>query len=407
MSSKPKPNSGKLNGEHGLVPKLRFPAFQAAAPWDLKRGDALFDAINNRSAPPGLPVLAITQEHGAIPRDHIDYHVSATAESIATYKEVCVGDFIISLRSFQGGIEYSRFHGICSPAYVILRRKGKGSDDYFRHLFKSARFIQQLNRNIEGLRDGKMISYAQFSEQMVPVPDSEEQEKIADCLNSVDNLIAAHDRRLAALQAHKRGLMRDLFPCDGETIPRLRFLEFRGGPQWENTTLATVGTMRAGDFVAASEIADTPGPALFPCYGGNGLRGYTKTFTHDGEYALIGRQGALCGNAFLVEGKFHATEHALVVTPAPGVNVAWLYHALECLNLNRFSIGQAQPGLSVTVLQAVPIAIPKGESEQQRIADCLSSLNETIAAEVAGLATLRTHRNGLMQRLFPILKERV
>jgi type I restriction enzyme, S subunit len=401
MSSKPKPNSVKGDGDRGLVPKLRFPSFRAAPAWGLKRGDALFDVVNNRSAAPGLPVLAITQEHGAIPRDHIDYHVSATAESIATYKEVCVGDFIISLRSFQGGIEYSQFHGICSPAYVILRRRGEGSDDYFRHLFKSARFIQQLNRNIEGLRDGKMVSYAQFSEQLILVPEPTEQEKIAKCLTSLDDVIAAQGRRVEALKAHKNVLMQHLFPQKGQTLPRLRFPEFHNAEEWVDTTLAAVGTMKAGEFVSASHIADTPDSDSFPCYGGNGLRGYTKTFTHRGKYALIGRQGALCGNAFLVDGKFHATEHALVVTPASGVDVAWLHHALGFLNLNRFSIGQAQPGLSVTVLQAVPIALPKDEAEQRRIAHCLSSIDGVIAAEAAALAALKEHKSGLMQQLIP------
>ena len=91
-----------------VVPKRRFPEFRGAPEWNTPRGDTLFDSINNRSAAPGLRVLAITQEHGAIPRDQIDYHVSVTAESVASYKEVCEGDFIISLRSFQGGIEHSR-----------------------------------------------------------------------------------------------------------------------------------------------------------------------------------------------------------------------------------------------------------------------------------------------------------
>jgi type I restriction enzyme, S subunit len=95
-----------------LVPKLRFPEFRDSPEWSAPRGDSLFDTVNNRSATPGLPVLAITQEHGAIPREQIDYHVSVTAESVASYKEVCEGDFIISLRSFQGGIEYFRSLGI-------------------------------------------------------------------------------------------------------------------------------------------------------------------------------------------------------------------------------------------------------------------------------------------------------
>ena len=194
------------------VPRLRFPEFRNAPDWSTLRGDTLFDSINNRRAAPGLPVLAVTQEHGAIPRDQTDYHVSVTAKSVASYKEVCEGDFIISLRSFQGGVEYSWYHGICSPAYMILRRKGGGNGHFFRHLFKSARFIQQLTRNIEGIRDGKMISYAQFSEQYLPVPEPPEQQKIADCLSSLDDLIATEDRKLEALRQHKQGLLQQLFP---------------------------------------------------------------------------------------------------------------------------------------------------------------------------------------------------
>ena len=194
------------------MPCLRFPEFSDAPQWSTPRGDTLFASINNRCAVPGLPILAITQEHGAIPRDQIDYHVSVTAESVASYKEVREGDFIISLRSFQGGIEYSRYHGICSPAYVILRRKGGGYDQFFRHLFKSERFIQQLTRNIEGIRDGKMISYAQFSEQLLPVPEPPEQQKIATCLSSLEDVLAAQAGKIDALKRQKQGLLQQLFP---------------------------------------------------------------------------------------------------------------------------------------------------------------------------------------------------
>src|SRR5690348_10383574 len=125
------PTSSKetaMSNNSKLMPKLRFPEFRDCPGWDAPNGNELFDPIDRRPAAPGLPILAITQEHGAIPRDQIDYHVSVTESSIASYKEVKPADFIISLRSFQGGIEYSNFHGICSPAYVILKRKGDGED---------------------------------------------------------------------------------------------------------------------------------------------------------------------------------------------------------------------------------------------------------------------------------------
>ena len=115
MSSKTKTAATKEEAAPALVPKLRFPEFREADEWSLETGDSLFDQINDRNPEPGLPVLAITQEHGAIPRHLIDYHVSVTEKSIESYKVVRIGDFIISLRSFQGGIEYSRYHGRRAP----------------------------------------------------------------------------------------------------------------------------------------------------------------------------------------------------------------------------------------------------------------------------------------------------
>src|SRR3546814_13360634 len=110
--------------------------------------------------------------------------------------------------------------------------KGDGFSDYFKHLFKSARFILQLTRNIEGLRDGKMISYKQFSDQLIPIPKPDEQQKIANCLSSLAEVIAAQGRQVEALKARKRGLRQQLFAREGDTRPRLRFPAFRHAPAW-------------------------------------------------------------------------------------------------------------------------------------------------------------------------------
>lgn len=104
-----------------LVPRLRFPEFRTNI--DFFNGNLLFEQISNKNHNSDLPILAITQDRGAIPRNEIDYNITATEKSISTYKVVEVGDFIISLRSFQGGIEYSNYKGICSPAYIVLRKK--------------------------------------------------------------------------------------------------------------------------------------------------------------------------------------------------------------------------------------------------------------------------------------------
>jgi type I restriction enzyme S subunit len=194
------------------VPRLRFPEFWGAGDWDFFNGDKVFDQISNKNHNSDLPILAITQEYGAVPRNQIDYHVIVTEKSVESYKVVEVGDFIISLRSFQGGIEYSNHQGICSPAYVILRNKIEIEQMYFKYYFKTEFFIQNLSKNIEGIRDGKMVTYKQFSELFLPIPSIFEQQKIAATLFSLDDLIKTQNQKLEALKKHKKGLMQQLFP---------------------------------------------------------------------------------------------------------------------------------------------------------------------------------------------------
>lgn len=197
------------------VPALRFPEFSDAEEWVYLEGNKVFEQISNRKHSSNPPILAISQEHGAVPRDLIDYKVIVSEEGIENYKVVEIGDFIISLRSFQGGIEYSAYNGICSPAYIILRKRLDVDNQFFKYYFKSRAFIRDLNKNLEGIRDGKMVSYKQFSEILLPIPsihNKKEQQKIADCLSSVDDLITAQTNRLEALKSHKKGLMQQLFP---------------------------------------------------------------------------------------------------------------------------------------------------------------------------------------------------
>ncbi|WP_312915281.1 restriction endonuclease subunit S [Candidatus Competibacter phosphatis] len=149
-------------------------------------------------------------------------------------------------------------------------------------------------------------------------------------------------------------------------VPRLRFPEFREAGEWEEQPLSMCCHLQAGKFVRASDIQETASADIYPCYGGNGLRGYTQTFTHSGRYPLIGRQGAQCGNINLANGKFHATEHAVVVTANQEVNTVWLFYNLLKMNLNQYATGQAQPGLSVENLDKLIVRIPEDEKEQQK-----------------------------------------
>ena len=406
-----KTTATKEAGSPTLVPKLRFPEFRAAAGWTLEAGDSLFDQINDRNPEPGLPILAITQEHGAIPRHMIDYHVSVTEKSIESYKVVRVGDFIISLRSFQGGIEYSRYHGICSPAYVILRLRGKGGDEYFRHYLKTDRFIRILTKNLEGLRDGKMISYTQFSELRIPTPEPAEQQKIAECLSSVDELIAAQARKVDALKTHKKGLMQQLFPREGETQPRLRFPEFKNARAWV--------VRKAGSLFKNRVTKGEQGLPLYSVTMHDGMvrrdsldrnyydiedaAGNKKVCRDDIAYNMMRMwQGALgvAPEDCLVSPAY------IVLAPIKGtvpVFFQFLFKLPETLLLlTSYSRGLTKDRLRLYFddFARIPLRCPSAP-EQQRIADCLTSLDDLIAAQTQTLEALKTHKQGLMQQLFP------
>ena len=403
-----------VNRSSFVVPKRRFPEFRDASEWSTPRGDTLFDSINNRSATPGLPVLAITQEHGAIPRDQIDYHVSVMAESVASYKEVREGDFIISLRSFQGGIEHSRYHGICSPAYVILRRKVSGNDHYFRHLFKSDRFIQQLTRNLEGIRDGKMISYAQFSEQLLPVPEPSEQQKIADCFGSLDDLIATEGRKLEALLQHKQGLMQQLFPQPGETVPRLRFPEFEDAPEWEEKKLGNLVAIVSGKSPSQYALFAQGDCAFVKVEDLNNCSKYQvdareycnniRDVVPSGSILFPKRGAAIENNKIrITASEILIDTNLMALTPCNTATTEFIYYYLLRVGLAQIADTSSIPQINNKHIIPYRVLVPS-ESEQQRIATCLSSLEDVLAAQARKIDALKQQKQGLLQQLFPSLE---
>ena len=141
---------------------------------------------------------------------------------------------------------------------------------------------------------------------------------------------------------------------------------------WSLTTLGNICTMQAGKFIAASEISPTYLDGMYACYGGNGIRGYVANYSLDGDYPVIGRQGALCGNVNMAHGKFYATEHAVVVTPMENIDLNWLYYTLIALNLNQYASGAAQPGLAVNNILKVHLMLPP-TNEQKRIANTIEN----------------------------------
>jgi len=159
---------------------------------------------------------------------------------------------------------------------------------------------------------------------------------------------------------------------------------------WGVAKLASICSMKSGEGITSTRIDQF---SLYPCYGGNGLRGFAARFTHNGSYALIGRQGALCGNVLGVDGKFYASEHAIVVAASDSTDIRWLTFVLTEMQLNKYSESSAQPGLSVSKLLNLYVAHPPSKKEQQAIATVLSDMDSLIAS----LDQLIAKKGGLKQ----------
>ncbi|BCG95987.1 restriction endonuclease subunit S [Mesorhizobium sp. 131-2-1] len=124
---------------------------------------------------------------------------------------------------------------------------------------------------------------------------------------------------------------------------------------WDVMPLKRIVSLRSGEMIRPDQVDET---GTYPVYGGNGLRGYTSTYTHEGTYALVGRQGALCGNVNYASGQFWASEHAIVATPLCGMPVTWLGELLRTMNLGRYSTSAAQPGISVEMIANLVVGVP-------------------------------------------------
>ena len=406
----------RMSKKKEIVPKFRFPEFQRDG-IDFVHGNKLFKSITNKNHNSDLPILAITQDQGAVPRDQIEYNVTVTDKSLSNYKVVEVGDFIISLRSFQGGIEYSRFKGIWSPAYIILRKREENiSELYYKYFFKTWRYIQSLNRNLEGIRDGKMISYSQFSSVKVPYPRSfKEQQKIADCLSSIDELIDAESRKLKALEKYKKGLMQKLFPAEGKTLPEWRFPEFQGCGEWKSKSIGKACKMFSGGtpdtskkefyggtipFIRSAEI-NKSSTELFITE--EGFKNSSAKMVKKGDI-LIALYGANSGEVAL--SKIDGAINQAILCLRHETNNVFVYHYFTHMKNQIISkyIQGGQGNLSGQIIKSVNLYFPKAE-EQQKIADFLSEIDTMITGQSNKVEQLKAHKKGLMQGLFPSFEE--
>lgn len=199
--------AAKLEQRKGLMQKL---ISEQCNNWPHFKSEEIFGSISEKNYPEE-ELLSVTQDQGVIPRKMLEGRVMSPASGTSGYKLIDVGDFAISLRSFQGGIEYSKYRGIISPAYTVLRRKIELHDDFFRHFFKSHLFVEKYLRiAVIGIRDGKQVSIPDFMTVKIPCPTIEEQEEISSVINLADKEISLLQQQLYAFKEQKKGLMQQL-----------------------------------------------------------------------------------------------------------------------------------------------------------------------------------------------------
>ena len=221
----------------------------------------------------------------------------------------------------------------------------------------------------------------------IPLPPVSEQRAIVRYLDHVDRRIfryvTAKQKLIDLLEEEKQAIINQAVTrgLDHNVPLKPSGVEWLGDmpEHWEVRRLKTICQMKSGEGITAESI-ETSGE--YPVYGGNGLRGYTSLYTHDGAFALIGRQGALCGNVHIARGNFWASEHAVVATLGRGHNVDWFGAILTAMNLNQYSIAAAQPGLAVERVLNLHLPVPPGQ-EQKQIANHIEVATANIDSAIA------------------------
>lgn len=360
--------------------------------WQIKRVKDIFRLVTEQApANHDYELLSLFTSIGVRPRKDMEERGNKAVNTDA-YWRVKKGDIVVNkLLAWMGAIGLSEYEGVTSPAYDILRKKDKRADArYFTYLFRTELAQGIFKRHSRGIMDVRLrLYFDKFGALDIPCPNQSEQKAIADYLDKqtslLDRKIILLNNKIEKYQELKKALAnavicRGLNPASKMIDSEILWLG-SFPKHWHLKRVKDIAFLQSGVSIEADEFIDE---GKYPVFGGNGLRGYTGNYTNDGNFVLIGRQGALCGNINYASGKFWATEHAVIVYQSKGINVFWLGELLRVMNLNQYSLSAAQPGLAVDKIKNLMIPVPS-EKEQEEIAAYLDERTGRIDAIVAKL----------------------
>lgn len=395
----------------GLVPERRFPEFQGKAAWKLNElGDCL-DYLQ----PTNYLVSSTAYD------DKYDIPVLTAGKTfILGYTNETEGVFdeklpVIIFDDFTTASKYVDFpFKAKSSAMKILLAK---EDANIKFAYESMQVIKYE----VGVHERHWIST--FSKIRIPAPNAKEQQKVADCLTSVDELITSQAKKLDALKTHKKGLMQQLFPAEGKTVPKLRFSEFRDKGEWELQKLEGLAKRGSGH---------TPNKQISNYYNG-GIKWVSLADSNklDNRYiyttkieiskegienssavlhptgAVILSRDAGVGKSAVLHSEMAVSQHFIAwVCDESKLSNWFLYYVLQILKptFERVAVGNAIKTIGLPYFKELCISVPS-IGEQQKIANCLTSIDELISNQAKKVDALKAHKKGLMQQLFPAMDE--
>ena len=345
----------------------------------------------------GHTVLSVTQR-GIKPKDMSEK--GQFSLDYSKYQLVSSGDFIMNhMDLLTGWVDISNMDGVTSPDYRVFQSSNpeKYYPDFYRYVFQTCyqqRIFYGLGQGVSGFGRWRLPAEI-FLNFYLPVPPYESQSaKIDEIIAQAKASIEDYKQWKASIiyEAVTKGLDPNVEMKDSgiEWIGRMP-------AHWTAPALKHLCTMQAGKNLISEQISTS---GRYPVYGGNGQRGYYSDYNVNGNFLLVGRQGALCGNVHCVSGKFWATEHAVVTTPSKITNISYLYYLLIAMDLNQYaSNSAAQPGLSVGNILTVKTLLPPID-EQVRISEfldnCCPRIDEVITEKQSLIDDLESYKKSLI-----------
>lgn len=403
--------------KQGIVPALRFPEFSEAGEWKITTLNNLASRIIKKNNRHICRVLTNSAVDGIVDqKEYFDRDI-VSEKNLHNYYVIENGDYVynprISASAPVGPISKNYIgQGVMSPLYTIFKFHNS-NNEFYNHYFKTKYWHKYL-KNVanQGARFDRMnITTDDFMNMPLPAPCQKEQQKIADCLSSIDALIKAAENKIDELKAHKKGLMQQLFPAKGKTVPALRFPEFQNAGEWSNSLLGKyIEEFQKKSFVQNEfEVLTSSREGLIR------QREYynnDRITERDNIGFNIIPPSYLTYRSRSDDRKFYFNENNLGITgiistyyPVFRIIDGYGKFFIELFSyyaeiIGKYSDGTSQTVLSLNRLKSIKLPIPT-KSEQQKIADCLSSVDDLITAQTNRLEALKAHKKGLMQQLFP------